>query len=154
MICLLNGHESSLWTLTLILYTCIWIPFLQMKSLLDEILGIHNIFRPRDVACRDEGHMWSPDLPVARFEDLDYPRSRSSSSNNDNDNDSVDDDCDRRELMCSVCLVEFGGEDAVSQLPHCGHVFHEECIQSWLDRNHFTCPLCRSSFLQTLNPKH
>ncbi|KAH7853057.1 hypothetical protein Vadar_032708 [Vaccinium darrowii] len=152
MICLLNGgHESSLWTLMLIFYTCIWIPFLQIKIALQEILGIsmvYKFFRPRDVVCHDEGIMWLADLTVSRFEDLDYPKK--TSNNNDN---RVDDDCVHGDLMCSVCLVEFEREDTVSQLPRCGHVFHEECIQSWLDRNHFTCPLCRSLFLHTLNPK-
>jgi hypothetical protein len=65
-----------------------------------------------------------PSLPVARFDDLDE----------DEDQDEI----------CSICLVEFEGEDAVSKLRRCEHVFHFNCIEQWLERNQFSCPLCRS----------
>lgn len=53
---------------------------------------------------------------------------------------------ERVEELCSVCLGEFEREEEVSQLLRCGHVFHFHlhCMNSWLDQNHFTCPLCRS----------
>lgn len=40
---------------------------------------------------------------------------------------------------CSVCLCDFEEGERVAQLP-CGHLFHAECIRSWLQmRGH--CPL-------------
>ncbi|KAI3793524.1 hypothetical protein L1987_36143 [Smallanthus sonchifolius] len=48
---------------------------------------------------------------------------------------------------CSICLAEFQGDDTVSQLSKCRHVFHACCIERWLSRDQFTCPLCRSNLL-------
>lgn len=45
-------------------------------------------------------------------------------------------------LECTVCLNEFGDGDSVRLLPKCDHVFHPECIDTWLT-NHVTCPICR-----------
>jgi len=45
------------------------------------------------------------------------------------------------EEECSICLDEFNGE--ISLLP-CLHYFHEECIDSWLEKsNQYECPICR-----------
>ncbi|KAF6999104.1 hypothetical protein CFC21_015175 [Triticum aestivum] len=45
---------------------------------------------------------------------------------------------------CPICLQEFeaGGERAGRRLPACSHVFHLECIRSWLLRKP-DCPMCR-----------
>ncbi|KAJ9546157.1 hypothetical protein OSB04_025864 [Centaurea solstitialis] len=52
---------------------------------------------------------------------------------------------------CSICLVEFKGDDTVSQLDKCQHVFHTCCIQRWLHEDHFTCPLCRSNLVHVIS---
>ncbi|KAJ3689567.1 hypothetical protein LUZ61_018731 [Rhynchospora tenuis] len=51
---------------------------------------------------------------------------------------------------CAVCLAEYGNHDEtqlqpvwVRVLTVCGHVFHSECIDVWLE-SHVTCPICRS----------
>ncbi|KAM7264812.1 hypothetical protein ACFE04_002495 [Oxalis oulophora] len=43
---------------------------------------------------------------------------------------------------CLVCLMPFEKEDDVRLLPKCEHVFHPQCIKTWLLKNK-TCPLCR-----------
>ncbi|KAK9715943.1 hypothetical protein RND81_06G200300 [Saponaria officinalis] len=45
---------------------------------------------------------------------------------------------------CTVCLGEYKGSEMVRELGECGHVFHVECVDSWLRLNP-TCPLCRTS---------
>ena len=40
--------------------------------------------------------------------------------------------------VCSVCLDESG----LSKTLSCGHSFHEDCIDKWLEDNN-TCPNCR-----------
>ncbi|KAK4378879.1 hypothetical protein RND71_000741 [Anisodus tanguticus] len=51
------------------------------------------------------------------------------------------------EESCSICLMEYEKENVVCELPRCKHVFHMECIERWVERSQFTCPLCRSLLL-------
>ena len=46
---------------------------------------------------------------------------------------------------CSICLTEFDAESRVRLLP-CRHVYHERCIDRWLDRSR-KCPSCRHCVL-------
>ncbi|XP_075497564.1 NEP1-interacting protein 1-like [Primulina tabacum] len=48
-------------------------------------------------------------------------------------------------VSCSVCLQDFQLGETVRSLPHCHHLFHLPCIDSWLVR-HGSCPLCRRVF--------
>uniref|UniRef100_A0A0D9VMS6 RING-type E3 ubiquitin transferase n=1 Tax=Leersia perrieri TaxID=77586 RepID=A0A0D9VMS6_9ORYZ len=45
---------------------------------------------------------------------------------------------------CAVCISEFQEEERVRLLPSCLHVFHVDCIDTWLQGN-ANCPLCRSA---------
>lgn len=45
-------------------------------------------------------------------------------------------------LECAICLVEFVDSDILRLLTSCCHVFHQECIDIWLE-SHKTCPVCR-----------
>ncbi|KAJ6308483.1 hypothetical protein OIU76_018129 [Salix suchowensis] len=45
-------------------------------------------------------------------------------------------------LECAICLAEFSDEDLLRLLTVCYHVFHQECIDLWLE-SHKTCPVCR-----------
>ena len=42
---------------------------------------------------------------------------------------------------CAVCTCDFAVGDEVRRLP-CAHVYHDECLASWLVRR-CTCPTCR-----------
>merc|ERR1712217_833136 len=48
---------------------------------------------------------------------------------------------------CAVCHESLNGADA--KLFPRGHVFHNECILQWFQRQ-LTCPLCRRSFTKEL----
>ncbi|KAL8045973.1 hypothetical protein ABFX02_08G149100 [Erythranthe guttata] len=131
MICLYA--ENNLSTITFIFYTYICIPFLQITQSISRffifLVDPHHQLSAADQSshCQPE---WELDLPVSQFQELEY-----SSSIDDN------------EEVCSICLMKFLTEDTVNKLPKCGHVFHMECLEKWLDRCRFTCPLCRSSLL-------
>lgn len=45
-------------------------------------------------------------------------------------------------LECAICLIEFENDDVLRLLTLCCHVFHQECIDLWLEF-HNTCPVCR-----------
>lgn len=51
-------------------------------------------------------------------------------------------DKSKPKLECAICLVEFQSQDLCRELPGCGHVFHECCIDLWLLRRG-DCPLCK-----------
>ena len=44
--------------------------------------------------------------------------------------------------QCVICLEEYIPQVSLCGLP-CGHVFHETCIISWLNRDKHFCPMCR-----------
>ncbi|QCD90789.1 RING-H2 finger protein ATL29-like [Vigna unguiculata] len=46
-------------------------------------------------------------------------------------------------LECAICLLEFDDDCMLRLLTACCHVFHQDCIDSWL-RLHKTCPVCRT----------
>ena len=64
---------------------------------------------------------------------------------NDDDANSVHSEDD--EDVCPICLCSLDEGSDVNVLP-CDHVFHPECVGTWLKRN-ATCPACRQS-LRTL----
>lgn len=45
-------------------------------------------------------------------------------------------------VLCAVCLEDVRAGEMVRQLPACRHLFHVDCVDTWL-RAHRTCPLCR-----------
>ncbi|XP_060179831.1 RING-H2 finger protein ATL29-like [Lycium barbarum] len=47
-------------------------------------------------------------------------------------------------LECAICLNEFVDDSLMRLLTSCNHVFHQECIDYWLE-SHKTCPVCRAS---------
>ncbi|XP_074299816.1 E3 ubiquitin-protein ligase ATL31-like [Silene latifolia] len=49
-------------------------------------------------------------------------------------------------LECAVCLCEFEDDEMLRFLPKCDHVYHAECIDTWL-AGHTTCPVCRDDLL-------
>ena len=42
---------------------------------------------------------------------------------------------------CSICCEKLYYKQ-VQEL-HCGHLFHNECVERWLEENN-TCPMCRN----------
>ena len=51
-----------------------------------------------------------------------------------------------RESLCCICYLKFRDSSYVLTLPVCEHVFHFNCIMSWLQKNP-SCPVCRHDLL-------
>jgi hypothetical protein len=48
---------------------------------------------------------------------------------------------------CAICLEDFqSGVTEIRELP-CGHIFHPECIDTFLTNNSSLCPMCKGSAL-------
>ncbi|KVI07424.1 Zinc finger, RING/FYVE/PHD-type [Cynara cardunculus var. scolymus] len=139
MICLVHdGYGAS--TTTLVFITCIWVPFLETKQAFFKIISTFMmVFHPQRHHDNDYDYLnVYPDfyqLSALRFNDVAAKEAASRV---------VDD-------VCSICLVEFTGDDTVSQLDRCHHVFHTSCIQRWLHDDHFTCPICRSNLTDAIS---
>jgi hypothetical protein len=59
-----------------------------------------------------------------------------------NDNKNEPHICVREQVKeCSICQEPFQEGETVMKL-HCRHLYHQDCVQSWLS-SHNTCPLCR-----------
>ena len=143
MICLVVS-QSRFCVVTIILYAFVLIPLQRLKSSLVDLIGVLSfLFAPHQPLVEISGASLEPWLPVSRFVDL---RNHATNLGRERERER-----DSEDETCSICLMEFEGEDVVSQLSKCGHVFHMKCIEKWLDCNNFTCPLCRSSFLQNAN---
>ena len=44
--------------------------------------------------------------------------------------------------QCPICLVDFDAGEQVAGL-ECGHQYHPECFERWMDAGNLTCPTCR-----------
>lgn len=55
----------------------------------------------------------------------------------------------RTEGHCAICIAEYLPGDKVVWSPNdeCRHVFHDECILSWLSKDRKDCPCCRMPFI-------
>ncbi|KVI06784.1 RING-H2 finger protein ATL11-like [Cynara cardunculus var. scolymus] len=49
-------------------------------------------------------------------------------------------------LECAVCLNGFQDHETLRLLPKCSHLFHSDCIDTWL-ASHITCPVCRADLM-------
>ncbi|XP_039035324.1 RING-H2 finger protein ATL18-like [Hibiscus syriacus] len=139
MISLMCYNSGSSCMAALIFYTCVWIPFLQFKRLALCVLSFFFPWHQPERSCQTVDLC----LPVARFEDLKLYAAGCGGDDGGDDNEA-----------CSICLAELGKEDVVSQIQKCGHVFHMNCIEKWMERDHFTCPLCRSFLFPNVISSH
>ncbi|CAM8893986.1 unnamed protein product [Rhodiola kirilowii] len=47
---------------------------------------------------------------------------------------------------CSVCLNHFEPESKINKLG-CSHLFHNACLEKWLNYSNTSCPLCRTPMM-------
>ncbi|XP_071727049.1 RING-H2 finger protein ATL30-like [Rutidosis leptorrhynchoides] len=58
--------------------------------------------------------------------------------------------CETYGLECAICLCEFEDDNVLRLLTKCCHVFHQECIDLWLE-SHKSCPFCRRGLETPIN---
>jgi hypothetical protein len=53
---------------------------------------------------------------------------------------------------CSICLSDFVQSEKVRVVPRCGHTFHNDCLESWLQKR-FRCPNCNTDIMAEDGPR-
>jgi hypothetical protein len=48
---------------------------------------------------------------------------------------------------CAICLEDFISHETVIRELFCGHIYHPDCIDSFLSNNSSLCPMCKKSAL-------
>ena len=48
--------------------------------------------------------------------------------------------------ICSICFDEFKEENIIRKIK-CNHLFHKDCVDPWLLKESYKCPVCRESTL-------
>lgn len=51
---------------------------------------------------------------------------------------------------CNICIENYKEGDVITNL-FCGHVFHSECIKTWLCGEKINCPMCRTDIRMHLH---
>ncbi|RVX10167.1 hypothetical protein CK203_016193 [Vitis vinifera] len=46
-----------------------------------------------------------------------------------------------------VCLYDFEVGEEIKRLTNCKHIFHQSCLDHWMDHDQKTYPLCRTPFV-------
>lgn len=80
--------------------------------------------------------------PEAEEEEAESSPSSSPSSDGDRKGDDI-----IPQKMCTICLDPVDLKHRVRRLSRCTHVFHRDCLDTWVDSGQVTCPLCRSLLL-------
>ena len=61
--------------------------------------------------------------------------------------ENIDTDYDK----CSICRENFEGRDIVRKINSCNHIFHINCLDTWLE-THTSCPVCRADLRESETP--
>ncbi|KAL5982053.1 hypothetical protein ACLOJK_016122 [Asimina triloba] len=120
----LSGQLIKLYILTVIFFSLLLNEILTAFRSLARSIGLGRTAVPAPIVSNLFAAMVNESLPVVRFGD-------------------------GREAWpaeCAVCICRFKGDEEVREL-QCGHVFHRDCLDTWLEHQGHTCPLCRSSML-------
>ena len=81
---------------------------------------------------------WSVPIPITSDEELNkLVPLRCKGSDNITDSKFVND-------QCSICMEDIVPTQLHRELP-CEHVFHPQCVDTWLLKCNATCPLCRKA---------
>jgi len=62
----------------------------------------------------------------------------------------VDNNLKSKYETCFICLADFDEEDTIRKIT-CEHIFHKDCIDPWLLKESYKCPVCRSDLLSKDN---
>ena len=50
-------------------------------------------------------------------------------------------------VQCLICLEDYADDDDL-RLLGCRHIFHKNCVDTWLETGRNNCPACRAQGVQ------
>ncbi|KAG7567871.1 Zinc finger RING-type [Arabidopsis thaliana x Arabidopsis arenosa] len=63
--------------------------------------------------------------------------------------DLVDQETKEETETCAICLEDMLESGSIyGHMHNCSHLFHQGCLNEWLNRQHNSCPLCRQPVFQ------
>lgn len=108
-----------------------------------EALGIKRLTVPQDILDKMPLYVYvsesAPSETVSTTRDMDAAADKEISV-----------ETERRgftQPTCAICLDDFVSSDTVVRELPCGHIFHPDCIDSFLRENSSLCPMCKTSVL-------
>ena len=102
-------------------YLLLYIPLITMLMTL-VLYYLREINKDTDKRIQKLNEETNNNLPIIKYSDLDTTK--------------IDYN------KCTICLANFDNEDLVKMLP-CQHIFHNDCINVWLQNYNYKCPICR-----------
>ncbi|GER43879.1 RING/U-box superfamily protein [Striga asiatica] len=108
-------------------------------------LGIHAPSRPSSGGSEDEDDLGKPlhDLIGSGLAGVTIHCEQMNLNGDLSTRACRSDTDDRVGSDCVVCLNQICDGDHVRRL-RCGHVFHKDCLDGWLNQINLSCPLCRA----------
>ena len=46
-------------------------------------------------------------------------------------------------ISCPICLMDVEKDNEYYEIK-CNHIFHKECLEKWLEKYNYICPVCRT----------
>ena len=80
-------------------------------------------------------------IPITLWKDTDAPFDRTKDNPKEEALHKLKEGISNMSCTCKICLEEFADEAKVRRT-NCQHVFHSDCLATWLARQN-TCPTCR-----------
>ncbi|XP_006354695.1 probable E3 ubiquitin-protein ligase RHA2B [Solanum tuberosum] len=116
---------AHIYTMTLVFFTILILELVIFVRSITETISDSG--RGRPITTKQYIKLIDEKNPVSRF--------KTASINPDGFSDT-----------CAVCLSAFEDGEQVRKLK-CKHIFHKDCLDTWLQQDSATCPLCRNKVL-------
>lgn len=115
-----------------------------------EALGIKRLTVPQDILDKMPLYVYVSDTPSTDVNGTETVSTQRDAEDTDGAVKEMTVSTEARgfsQPTCAICLDDFvSNETVVRELP-CGHIFHPECIDSFLRENSSLCPMCKKSVL-------
>lgn len=115
-----------------------------------EALGIKRLTVPQDILDKMPLYVYVNDAPATETDGAETVSTTREAEDGDGTVKEIAIGTERRgftQPTCAICLDDFVSADTVVRELPCAHIFHPDCIDSFLRENSSLCPMCKKSVL-------